>query len=132
MKYQPCDKHILNMLNYIANKYSGISKRSDGIFEIDNYIVYSLGIKDTDLCRDFSSLTIDFNKKTMSLYSYDESGHNGDHFNCKHSNIDWGNLLLSFDSLLNFSRSIATDEVTNKLKYDLATTRLDEILKGNV
>lgn len=121
------EQEIRSMLEYLTKRYgySSTRKRADGIFETPNLKWISVADKQESQC-----FTIDFNKKTIEVYVWDESGHNGDHFNYYTENVNWEHLLTGYDSFLNQTRAAAKAEAVRKLENQLADISVEKILSG--
>jgi hypothetical protein len=122
------EQEIRNMLEHIAGKEYTIRKRAEGVF----YLERDYGIDTSSLPSDrYRNFTVDFNNKTIEAYSYEESYHNGDHYNCSNDNVAWECLLSAHDALMRVLRKELEKEVIDELRNALTNKKLAEILKGN-
>jgi hypothetical protein len=120
------EKEIRNMLEYLSGKDYNFQKRGDGEFCITHSLISDESIPK----RDNDSLNIDFNKKEIEVYSYDESYHNGDHYHCVNTKLDWSKLESIRDVVKKYVRAVAEKEVLETFKNSLVEKRLEVIMKG--
>lgn len=128
------------MLEYVAAHTCPITdgdtliKRGD-VFHTERF--FSVPFPDGEK-REGWSLSIDFVKKTITVYAYNISGHNGDHYACITFNPKWDHLLTGYEPLKAEVRNIAVVEAQmaeQKAKMQkhekLANDTLEIVLKGS-
>lgn len=130
------EQEILNMLEYLALHYSypnPVSKQRDKVFTIDYYISNTdLALKDKFPDRDCHSFTLDFNLKQIKVYSYHESYHNGNHYDCHDAILDWMYLSFGYDNLKRKVQETALKEVKHKAEIAMRDERVNSILAGKI
>ena len=117
---------IEKMLTYLC-KNGAISLNScrnigNRFFQIKEMISLNLPKEDY---REHHEYTISFKEKSLNMYAYDESAHNGDHYNCYARDIDFSNILSIFDALTVLCRKKMEDE----LKKESINRAIDEKMK---
>lgn len=116
------ETQIFKMLEFLASKQgSFVQRRShDGVFETGGGEIL---IDNEDFrVRDNQSVTIDFDKKTISWYAAYESGHNGSDFGKVVGFESWSTLENSFERLSSVTRAFMkfdAMEDEKKKKQDL-------------
>ena len=83
------------MLTYLSD-YRLIRNIGNRSFELRDMLSLKLPKEEY---REHHSYTISFEEKSLHMYSYDESHHNGDHYNCLSKDIDFDNILSIFNAL---------------------------------
>ena len=116
------DKQIQNMLNYLSNKNYSIHKFNDNKFEL------RLNIDNNK--HDNCEYIIDFNNKTIYLYSYDESRHNGDHYNCEYIDLPWSELNRFSLHIKSMMESTLHSEVQKEQIQSLVDSKFNSILNS--
>lgn len=124
------EKEIRNMLEYLCKKdICKFTQSSPGLFHVEGFFCAPNNLK--LLARqNHNDFTVDFNKKTMSIYAYDESYHNGDHYNCFSLNLKWSCLLTGYESLKEYIRPLALQDFKDEEENKIAKKQLQKILKG--
>jgi hypothetical protein len=106
------EKQIFNLLSFISQNHIQYEYRVEeprpNIFKTSNYSLTSLWSDN----REKHHLTIDYNIKNITVYAYDESRHNGDHYNDHSYNISWDKL----NEILPSVKHIASIAVEHHLK----------------
>jgi len=127
------EKKIFNLLSFISkNRISynlEITEYTSNVFKTKSY---SLSHPWSDGHEQYN-LTLDFNFKTISLYAYNESHYNGDHYNDFTKNIPWSDL----DKILEALKVIAKHSILwhykreQKKNFDLLiNNKLDELINS--
>lgn len=125
------EEEIRKLLEYLSSKwYHKVSKRGDGVFILEEGVLLRPQ-ENSNERYDGWSFTVDFNEKTISMYSYCESHHNGDHYGTKTVSLKWDQLMTGYGSLREVAKDYALKEAEQKIKDDMAEKRLTEILEGN-
>lgn len=119
------EQEIRNMLEYIAGKHHDFRKRCEGVY------IVSDGLEPT-VSRENYSWDIDFLNKTIIEYAYDESHHNGDHYNCITNNLNWIHLQTGYTKIKYNVKLLVEKEVLRKLQDQLVETRMNDILQGKI
>ncbi len=109
-----CENRVISL-----NSCRKIGNRS---FEIKEMI--SLNIPKEDY-RDHHIYTISFKVKSLNMYAYDESHHNGDHYNYHARDIDFSNILSIFNTLTVLCR----EKIEYELKKEAINKAVDEKMK---
>lgn len=118
---------IRKMLEYLSNKVYSVHKVNDSVFMLE----HSLGISEESLPRrDCHRFTIDFDNRTINTYSYDESHHNGDHYNCSFNSIPWEKISTMHSVLKSYIAPHLEKEAMDEIKSKLVEEKLSQILKG--
>ena len=105
------ETQIFKMLEFLTSKQgSTVQRRShDSVFETS---AGEILIDNEDFrVRDNQSVTVDFDKKTISWYAAYESGHNGDDFGKVVGFESWSTLENSFDRLSSVTRAFMKFDV---------------------
>jgi uncharacterized protein YutD len=127
------EQEIRRMLEYIA-KHDDFGcirhdERTDAFYVsgLFDEVLASDGKK-----RDHTTFIILFNVKSLSIYTYDESHHNGDAYNTEKFAVDWNHILTGYDRLKEQVRELALAEAEKKIKKKMGDKQLAKILKGEL
>lgn len=122
------EKQIFNILNYL-NKVSpyDCSKLSDKTFCVKASIISDKYIP-SNIEYDNCDYSINFDTKSIKGYFYLESGHNGDHYNCKYIDIPWSALDdYSYSRLKSFATKFVAREINKEIKDKLLESKFSSI-----
>lgn len=132
MKKEQEIRYMLKLLDgKLLSRGDGIREREDGVYYIDGFISFVPSQESEK--RENYSFTVDFNQRKITMYGYDISYHNGDHYRCIERELPWEQLETAYDSLRSHAEIIAHDLI-EKEEFDhqkkVVSDRLDQILKG--
>jgi hypothetical protein len=129
------DQEVWNMLDYLSSEsFTDVTKRSDGVFTGGFLSGSSIPLTNkttiSNSGRENHGFTVDFNEHTIVLYAYEESGHNGDHYNCIDYHVDWSHIYSSYDGLKERVRQKAIKQEEAERQAQQGLVRMQAVLDG--
>jgi hypothetical protein len=121
---------IKNMLDYLSSRSNGFYFRKVNGDEYTLFSSFGMKLPAEVTARDSYSLSVDFKNKVLSVYAYDESHHNGDHYNCYNCELDWNQVLSWHDALLARIKPYAKEEILKEYQDKMINIKLEKIVNG--